>query len=272
MTHDQIPPAQGITPPIQIGLQLTTVEDGLRVALTIVNPTNEDVSFRTNTGLLTRLSLKTKQGEQLWNYSPGTTMDVNYWELAANTRHTDHYLIPNRDMAVDIGTEKLQGILSAYPSRLAQANEEELPEDVEGSHDYENVEDIPISVTTAPAHKHPDIREEMYEDIEPASFGIIDGDGVARTVEMGVDIEDLDIVYLEATIPMLNGVQISVTRQFDLRHDLGDLDETVLDENPTIENTTYMGDVTMVSQDHDWTVKQADTFRSDQPDEEEEEK
>lgn len=91
-------------PPIQRGIFLT-VEDGqFHIAVSIRNPTDEEVSLRSMDSMLFHISMKertfTEEGlRHLWSPSMGAAQAVTTWRLDAGATVTDHYTVPNEEAA-----------------------------------------------------------------------------------------------------------------------------------------------------------------------------
>lgn len=96
------------TPPTQVDISLTTVDNHFKIAVSLKNPTDEPVTFKTMSGALLHISMETKGGDQLWAPQTGSTMAVTHWELGPNTTITRHFTVPNKEMAEERKQEMIE--------------------------------------------------------------------------------------------------------------------------------------------------------------------
>lgn len=87
------------TPPVEVDISMTIIDDHFEIAVSLRNPTDDSITFRTMTGKLFNVSMETKDGEYLWSPPTGSTMAVTYWELDPNTTITKRYTVPNKSIA-----------------------------------------------------------------------------------------------------------------------------------------------------------------------------
>lgn len=224
-TTTELQNKKGVAYGVDAALELTTHPDGLLVAVSLYNRTDDDITLGSNDGTLLNVALKNKQRDDIWNSNVMTTQASTSWTLPAHTRHTEHYVIPDAETARAEKKEESRDIAESW----LDSDTRDLPVDT--------MEELTIDVYTAPAHEIPDLREEVYQDTE--NNGLIDDDGHLRAFESAVDTDELGIVIARASLPQTNGTWMSLSRQFDLRTNLRDLDDSVHDAVQGVERSTF---------------------------------
>lgn len=90
-------------PPIQGGIHMAEEDDQLYIAVSIRNPTDEEVHLQTMDSRLFSVGLKERDFEtgyeHLWSPDVGALQAVTHWTMEPESRVTQHYEVPNQEAA-----------------------------------------------------------------------------------------------------------------------------------------------------------------------------